>query len=104
MLKDSDIGAHPSVWGQEYLINLLGLEGRRDVIVGDTRTKGISGGERKRLCIAMELFNSPLLLFLDEPTSGTVHRDASDMTWCCIQDPHEVTGAAYKSCASISRG
>jgi ATP-binding cassette subfamily G (WHITE) protein 2 len=54
----------------EHVIKLMGLSHCRDVIIGDTRHKGISGGERKRLCIAMELLMKPALLFLDEPTSG----------------------------------
>ena len=53
-----------------YVMKLMGIYQCRDVIVGDTRNKGISGGERKRLCIAMELLSKPSLLFLDEPTSG----------------------------------
>jgi ABC-type multidrug transport system ATPase subunit len=55
---------------ENYVLNLLGISYCRDTIVGDTRHKGISGGERKRLCIAMELITNPALLFLDEPTSG----------------------------------
>ena len=31
--------------------------------------KGISGGERKRLCVGQELLSAPQLLYLDEPTS-----------------------------------
>ncbi|CAF1013544.1 unnamed protein product [Adineta ricciae] len=48
----------------------LGLSHVHDVIVGTPLRKGISGGERKRLCVGMQLLNRPQLLFLDEPTSG----------------------------------
>lgn len=56
----------------EYVLTNLGLENCKDVLVGDSRNKGISGGQRKRLCIAIELLSSPAVLFLDEPTSGII--------------------------------
>jgi ATP-binding cassette subfamily G (WHITE) protein 2 len=37
------------------VIELMNIQACRKVIVGDTRRKGISGGERKRLCVAVEL-------------------------------------------------
>ena len=52
------------------VLETMGIVYCSDVIVGDSRNKGISGGERKRLCIAIELLTRPKLLFLDEPTSG----------------------------------
>ena len=52
------------------VMQMMGIEHCRNVIVGDTRRKGISGGERKRVCVAMELLRKPKLLFLDEMTSG----------------------------------
>ena len=38
--------------------------------MGTEFIRGISGGERKRVCIATELLDDPLLLFCDEPTTG----------------------------------
>ncbi|GIL62773.1 hypothetical protein Vafri_16946 [Volvox africanus] len=54
----------------EEVMQQVGLTHVRSVIVGSPIKKGISGGERKRLCVAMELLTRPKLLFLDEPTSG----------------------------------
>jgi len=54
----------------DHVMKIMGIEHCQNIIVGNTRVKGISGGERKRLCIAIELLTKPHLLFLDEPTSG----------------------------------
>jgi hypothetical protein len=48
----------------------MGVLHERNLIVGDPLNKGSSGGERKRLSVAMELITDPALLFLAEPTSG----------------------------------
>ena len=52
------------------MISILHLENCKDTIVGDSLTKGISGGERKRLSVGMEMIINPSIIFLDEPTSG----------------------------------
>ncbi|XP_031474980.1 ABC transporter G family member 22-like isoform X2 [Nymphaea colorata] len=41
-----------------------------DTIIGGSFVRGVSGGERKRVCIGNEILINPSLLFLDEPTSG----------------------------------
>lgn len=52
------------------IVDEMGLGKTLHTIVGDDRARGISGGERKRVSIGLELISGPAVLFLDEPTSG----------------------------------
>ena len=54
----------------EEVIQELGLEPCADSLVGGPTRRGISGGERKRVSIGVELLSQPSVLFCDEPTSG----------------------------------
>jgi ABC-type multidrug transport system ATPase subunit/uncharacterized tellurite resistance protein B-like protein len=57
----------------------LGLYEIRNIQVGSPLNKKISGGQRKRLNIALELIREPAVLFLDEPTSGLSSRDSENI-------------------------
>ena len=52
------------------LIKELGLTRCKNTKVGNSLIRGVSGGERKRTSIGVELLTNPSLLFLDEPTTG----------------------------------
>ncbi|KAG6772372.1 hypothetical protein POTOM_023777 [Populus tomentosa] len=52
------------------VIHELGLERCQDTVIGGSFVRGVSGGERKRVCIGNEIIINPSILFLDEPTSG----------------------------------
>lgn len=54
----------------EKTITDLGLENCCDTMIGGPLIKGISGGQRKRTSVGVEVITQPALLFLDEPTSG----------------------------------
>ncbi len=58
------------------LLEHLGLRGIENTRIGTPERRGISGGERKRVNVAMELLTDPSVLFLDEPTSGLSSEDA----------------------------
>jgi len=57
----------------------LGLLHTKDLKVGNPLNKKISGGQRKRLNIGLELIREPSILFVDEPTSGLSSRDSENV-------------------------
>lgn len=63
----------------DKVLNELDLLEIKDLKVGSPLKKVISGGQRKRLNIAMELIREPHVLFIDEPTSGLSSLDAENV-------------------------
>ena len=63
----------------DELLADLGLYEPRNLKVGSPLDKKISGGQRKRLNIALELIREPSVLFVDEPTSGLSSRDSENI-------------------------
>ncbi len=61
------------------LLVALGLNEIRHMKVGSPLNPAISGGQRKRLNIALELIREPAVMFLDEPTSGLSSRDSENI-------------------------
>jgi ABC-type multidrug transport system ATPase subunit len=57
----------------------LGLTETKDLKVGSPLEKTISGGQRKRLNIGLELIREPSVLYVDEPTSGLSSRDSENI-------------------------
>lgn len=61
------------------LLSMIGLHEAMNLKVGSPLEKTISGGQRKRLNIALELIREPSVLFVDEPTSGLSSRDSENI-------------------------
>ena len=84
----------------------LGLEAAKDLKVGSAINKFISGGQRKRLNIALELIREPAVLFLDEPTSGLSSADTEKVIYLLkeqtlkgkliVVNIHQPSSAVYK--------
>lgn len=60
----------------ESLMQELGLSHVSDTFIGDEENRGISGGERKRVSIGVDIIHDPPILLLDEPTSGLDSKSA----------------------------
>ncbi|MFZ0523418.1 MAG: FHA domain-containing protein [Candidatus Acidiferrales bacterium] len=60
----------------DTILDELGLRDRKNSLIGSPERKVLSGGQRKRVNIAMELITDTPVLFLDEPTSGLSSYDA----------------------------
>lgn len=82
-LSDQEIKARV-----ENVLKELDLEGIKDLEVGSPIRKTISGGQRKRLNIALELIREPAILYLDEPTSGLSSSDSEKVIMLLKEQTH----------------
>ena len=93
----------------DEIIDQLGLKNCEHSFIGGFLKKGISGGEKKRVSIAVELLGDPLILFLDEPTTGLDSYNAESLTElmrnlaksgvtiiCTIHQPNSYIFALFK--------
>ncbi|MBS1949662.1 MAG: ABC transporter G family protein [Cytophagales bacterium] len=70
---------HQIIEKVDNLLSNLNLTDIKDLKVGSALQKIISGGQRKRLNIGLELLREPTILFVDEPTSGLSSRDSENI-------------------------
>ena len=54
----------------KVLIGMLGLKSCEDTVIGNEFVRGVSGGQRKRVTIGLDMLKGASLYFLDEPTTG----------------------------------
>jgi len=100
------------------LVKDVGLEDQMDVKAGDVFQRGLSGGNKRRLSIAVALAKKPSVLFLDEPTSGVdsasavmimgflkeIARSAQIAIVCTIHQPPASVFAGFDNAMILSMG
>ncbi|KAF0908844.1 hypothetical protein E2562_028728 [Oryza meyeriana var. granulata] len=85
----SSVSASDKKLRVDNLIDQLGLTTSRNTYIGDEGTRGVSGGERRRVSIGVDIIHGPALLFLDEPTSGLDSTSAHSV----IEKVHDIACA-----------
>lgn len=95
----------------DALIRRLGLVGVAETAVGNEKTRGISGGEKKRLSLGCELISTPKLIMCDEPTSGLDAfqaekvmlslRELAEAGHTVVCSIHQPSSAIFKMCDDI---
>lgn len=70
-------------------LDVLGLTHIQHSIIGDEHARGISGGQKKRVSIGMELVSNPVVMICDEPTSGLDSSSASEV----VQGLHKIASS-----------
>ncbi|CAL4961854.1 unnamed protein product [Urochloa decumbens] len=85
----SSVSASDKKLRVDNLIEQLGLTSSRNTYIGDEGTRGVSGGERRRVSIGVDIIHGPALLFLDEPTSGLDSTSAHSV----IEKVHDIACA-----------
>ena len=58
-----------------YMYVQTGLQDLADTVVGGATGLGLSGGQKRRLVVALQLLKLPSVIFLDEPTSGNLDNE-----------------------------
>lgn len=81
----------------DRILKSLNLDSAADTLCGSNLIKGISGGEKKRAAIAVELIASPSLIFLDEPTSGLDSFAAMEL----VQNLKAIAAAGNVVCMTV---
>ncbi|KAL6050551.1 ABC transporter domain-containing protein [Balamuthia mandrillaris] len=102
----------------EQIITELGLSDCANTAVGTVFRRGISGGQRRRVSIGMQLITDPSVIFLDEPTSGLDSKSAASVVdslvklareynrtiICTIHSPSSQVFQSFDDVMLLSRG
>ncbi|KAF8310725.1 P-loop containing nucleoside triphosphate hydrolase protein [Clavulina sp. PMI_390] len=75
----ADVPLKRKIARAEEVLHMLGLRECANTLVGGPLLKGISGGEKRRLSLAVQMINDPSILIVDEPTSGLDSLTASNV-------------------------